>query len=209
VLHSCKVPKEFNSWSKLEKVPARTMNLFEFLMILLSLIVGLGLAEILSGVARSLKAKDTRGFSWAHSATTLTVFVGLLQTFWESWGLAAIDTWSFPAMLLMLGSPICLFLIAHLMFPERESSVNLDDYYFDRAGLIWALAGLTVIVGTLFRPLAFGMPLWVFDNLSAIPTLAACALLSFVHSRALHRLVVPIILVVILLDTLAINYSIG
>ena len=31
------------------------MNLFEFLMILLSLIVGLGMAEILSGVARFLK----------------------------------------------------------------------------------------------------------------------------------------------------------
>jgi len=185
------------------------MNLFEFLMILLSLIVGLGLAEILTGIAGVLKSEGLRGFSWTHGAATLTLFVGLLQTFWESWGLASIETWSFPAMLLMLGSPIFLFLIAHIIFPERESKVSLDDHYFERARLIWGLVGLTVIVGTLFRPLAFGMPLWVPDNLSSIPTIFACAVLSFVNMRTLHRVVVPIILVVVLLDTLAISYSIG
>jgi hypothetical protein len=185
------------------------MNLFEFLMILLSLIVGLGLAEILTGIAGVLKSEGLRGFSWTHGAATLTLFVGLLQTFWESWGLASIETWSFPAMLLMLGSPIFLFLIAHIIFPERESKVSLDDHYFERARLIWGLVGLTVIVGTLFRPLAFGMSLWIPDNLSSVPTISACVLLSFFNMRMLHRVVVPIILVVVLLDTLAINYSIG
>ncbi len=185
------------------------MNLFEFLLILLSLIVGLGLAEILSGIARFLKSEGVRGFSWTHGVATLTVFIALLQNFWESWGLAPIETWSFPAMLLMLGSPIFLFLIAHVMFPERGSNVSLDEYYFERARLIWALAGLTVVVGTLFRPLAFGMPLWVLDNISAIPTLAACVLLSCVNTRMLHRVVVPIILIFVLLDTLAVSYSIG
>jgi len=33
--------------------------------------------------------------------------------------------------------------------------------------------------------------------------------LSFFNMRMLHRVVVPIILVVVLLDTLAISYSIG
>ena len=185
------------------------MNLFEFLMILLSLIVGLGLAEILTGIAGVLKSEGLRGFSWTHGAATLTLFVGLLQTFWESWGLESIETWSFPAMLLMLGSPIFLFLIAHIIFPDRESKVSLDDHYFERARLIWGLVGLTVIVGTLFRTLAFGMPLWILDNVSSAPTISACALLSFVNMRMLHRVVVPIILVVVLLDTLAISYSIG
>jgi len=185
------------------------MNLFEFLMILLSLIVGLGLAEILSGIACTLKSEGVRGFSWTHSAATLTVFAGLLQVFWESWGLTSIDEWSFPAMLLMLGSPIFLFLIAHVLFPERGDNVNLEDYYFERSRLIWALAGITVIIGTLFRPLAFGMPLLVLDNLSAVPTLAACVLLGLVNKRPLHRITVPIIFIFVLLDTLAISYSIG
>ena len=185
------------------------MNLFEFLMILLSLIVGLGLAEILSGVARFLKRGGIRGFSWTHSAITVTVLVGLLQTFWESWGLRSVDAWTFPAMLLMLGSPIFLFLIAHILFPEPESSTSLEDYYFKRAQLIWILAGFTVIVGALFRPIAFDMPLWVIDNVSTIPTFAICILLSKVKVRWLHHILVPTVLLFVLMDTMAINYSIG
>lgn len=185
------------------------MNLFEFLMILLSLIVGLGLAEILSGIAGLLKRDGVKGLSGIHTAIVATIFIGLLQTFWESWGLSVVETWSFPAMLLMLGSPICLFLIGHILFPESGDHSNLDEYYFDRARLVWGLAGLTVIIGTLFRPLAFGMPLWVADNMSAIPTLAVCMLLGVVKAHRLHRVFVPLVLVIVILDTLTINYSIG
>ena len=185
------------------------MNLFEFLMILLSLIVGLGLAEILSGFARFLKSSAAHKFSWLHGAVSTIVFLGLLQTFWESWGLRSVEEWSFPAMLLMLGSPIFLYLIAHVIFPERESAVSLEDHYFERARLIWLLAALTVIVGTLFRPLAFDAPLWEIDNVSGIPTLVVCALLATLKTRWLHQLLVPVVLLAVLLDTLAINYSIG
>lgn len=185
------------------------MDLFEFLMILLSIIVGLGITEILSGVARSMKMHGMRAFSWTHGAAAAAVFLGLLQTFWESWGLRSIETWSFPAMLLMLGSPICLFLIAHVLFPESESRRSLDDHYYDRARLIWVVAGATVIIGTLFRPLAFGMPLFVVDNLSGIPTLAVCAVLSAVKHRRVHHVLVPVLLALIAVDTLMMSYSIG
>jgi len=185
------------------------MNLFEFLMILLSLIVGLGLAEILSGIGNSLKRNGTLGFHWTHGAVTLTVFLGLLQVFWESWGLRTVEIWSFPAMLLMLGSPILLYLLAHILFPGREESVSLDDYYFARARLLWPLAGLTVIVGTLFRPVVFGQPLWAIDNASAIPILAVCIFLSIAKTRMVHRILVPIVFLSVLLDTMTFSHSIG
>lgn len=185
------------------------MNLFEFLMILLSLIIGLGLAEILAGFARFLKSDGAHEFSWTHSAVAAIVFLALLQTFWESWGLRSIEEWSFPAMLLMLASPTFLYLIAHVIFPERDQSASLEDYYYQRARLIWALAGLTVIVSTLFRPLAFDMPLWVIDNATNIPTLAVCLVLGVSGRRWLHRVLVPAVLLIVLLDTLAISYTIG
>ena len=184
------------------------MNLFEFLMILLSLIVGFGLAEILSGVARRLKREGIRGLSWLHGTMSLIIFIALLQTFWEAWGLRSIATWSFPAMLLMLGSPVLLFIIAHIIYPESDYTGNLDDYYFERARMLWATAGLTVVVGTLFRPIAFGLPLVVIDNASAAPILIVCVLLSTINNRRLHQISIPIVLLIVLLDTLAVSYSI-
>ncbi len=185
------------------------MNLFEFLMILLSLIVGLGIAEILSGIARFLKRSGHREVPWTHGLATMAVFVALLQTFWESWGLREQGTWSFPAMLLMLGSPICLYLMAYILFPERNEHADLDDYYFERARLLWPLGALTVIIGTLFRPLAFGYDFWVVDNLSGVPVLAVCAVLTFSRNRIIHRVLVPIVLASVLWDTLRFSHSIG
>ena len=185
------------------------MNLFEFLMILLSLIVGLGMAEILSGVAKFLKSNGAHKIPWVHGAATAAVFLGLLQMFWESWGLRTIEVWSFPAMLLMLGSPIFLYLMAYILFPEQESVADLDEYYFKRARLIWSLAALTVIVGTLFRPVAFGDPLWVVDNASGIPILVVCVVLTVTKARIAHQILVPIVLASVLLDTLTFSHSIG
>jgi hypothetical protein len=185
------------------------MNLFEFLMILLSLIVGLGLAEILAGIARLLKRGGSRETSWTHGVATAAVFVALLQTFWESWGLRTIEVWSFPAMLLMLGSPICLYLMAHILFPEQDEHASLDQYYFERARLIWPLAGLTVIVGTLFRPVAFGDPLWQVDHASGIPILVICVILTLTRNRIAHRILVPVVLASVVVDTLTFSHSIG
>lgn len=185
------------------------MNLFEFLMILLSLIVGLGVTEILSGIARFLKTSGTHKIPWIHALATTAVFIALLQTFWESWGLRTIETWSFPAMLLMLGSPISLYLMAYILFPEQHDRTSLDDYYLERARLLWPLAGFTVIVGTLFRPLAFGDPLWVVDNASGIPILAVCGVLTVTGNRVVHRILVPVVLAAVLWDTLTFSHSIG
>ena len=185
------------------------MNLFEFLMILLSLIVGLGVAEILAGVARFLKRSGKHDIPWVHGTATLAVFVALLQTFWESWGLRTIEVWSFPAMLLMLGSPISLYLMAYILFPEHDEHTALDQYYFERARLIWPLAGIAVIIGTLFRPVAFGDPLWVLDNATGIPVLVVSVILTVTRKPIAHRVLVPFVLASVLLDTLTFSHTIG
>jgi len=185
------------------------MSLFEFLMILLSIIVGLGLAEILTGVGRIFREGRQSEFSWIHSALVAAVFFGLLQTFWESWSLRSIEEWTFPAMLLMLSSPILLMTIAHILFPTQVEHENLREYYFTNPVLPWRLAGATVILGTLFRPIAFGMPLFVWDNASAIPMILICALLGLSRNRTLHYVLVSLITIFVILNTLIINYEIS
>ena len=184
------------------------MELFEFLMILLSIIVGLGLAELLTGIAIILREERQSQFSWIHGAVVLAIFLALLQTFWESWGLQGVPEWTFPAMLLMLSSPILLFVIAHILFPAGTHHDSLGDYYFERARLIWTIALITVIVSSLFRPLAFGMPLFVMDNASSIPSLVICMLLITIRNRKFHYDLVPFVPLTIAIDTLAVNYLI-
>lgn len=184
------------------------MALFEFLMILLSIIVGLGLAEILTGYGRILREGRQSELSWIHAALATTIFFALLQTFWESWGLRSIEAWTFPAMLLMLTSPILLNTITHILFPTESRHEHLGEYYFANPRLPWRLAAITVIVGTLFRPIAFGAPLFIQDNASGIPLMVICVVLSTSKNRMVHYVLVPLVLLLVILDTLFINYMI-
>jgi hypothetical protein len=74
------------------------MGLFEFLMILLSVIIGLALTELLTGVASLLRVRETVRFYWVHVVLQFGIFFALLQQWWESWDLAEIEVISFGAV---------------------------------------------------------------------------------------------------------------
>ena len=55
------------------------MGLFEFLMILLSVIIGLALTELLTGVANLLRVRETVHFYWVHIGLQFGIFVALSE----------------------------------------------------------------------------------------------------------------------------------
>ena len=70
------------------------MQLFEFLMVLMSIIVGLGIAALLAGVADLLRARNSTSFYWVHSLLVAVIFLALAQVWWESWDLRAAPEWT-------------------------------------------------------------------------------------------------------------------
>jgi hypothetical protein len=183
------------------------MSLFEFLMILLSIIVGLGVSELLTGFASVLRTGRILQLTIAHWALFLAMFLVLLQVFWETWSFNTLTKWSFPAMVFMLLTPVLLYLVTHMVFPDDTDS-NLSDYYFSKSRTIYVLLILTAIVSVLFKPIALGANLLVIDNLSFVPSIVMLATLAYSHNRLLHRLLVPVLLVTVAVDTLMINYHI-
>ncbi|MFT5676944.1 MAG: hypothetical protein ACI808_002895 [Paraglaciecola sp.] len=184
------------------------MTLFEFLMIMQSIIIGLGISELLTGLAKLLRTYRLKELGIILPALILTIFLALLQMFWETWGLRSETEWTFPAMMLMLGGPVILHLIAHIMFPLASEKVNITKYYLSKSNLIWSLAIITVFISTLFKPLAFGEPIFIVDNLSSLLTLLFCLLLIMSKNIWLHRSLVPLGVVVVAWDVLAITYQI-
>ncbi len=178
------------------------MALFEFLMVLVSIIVGLGIAEVLVGVARLLRARSRVRYYWVHGVLTAFVFVALLQQWWEIWDLRGAPAWSFVGLALMLVGPICLFLIAHLMFPEINSEVDVESYYHGQMRPVWALGALAVVGSTLFRPIVFGDQLFTLDNATSFFGLVVFAALFLSSRRMTHAVIVPLAFLALLYDVL-------
>ena len=109
---------------------------------------------------------------------------------------------------MMLASPVCLFLISHLLFPASTDR-QLEAYYIEIAPTVWILGALATTMGTLFRPIIFGGPLLTMDNLATVPTLAFCLVLAATRRTRVHSVLVPAIVLIILLDTLLINRVLG
>jgi len=185
------------------------VGLFEFLMVLVSVVIGLGLAEILSGAADLLRARETVRFHWFHVLFQLGVFFALMQQWWEFWDMEELGEISYFAVLVVLAPPVFLFLIADLLYPRDPEGVDLEAYYYQQAPLLWTLVIAGTVLGTFLQPLVFGEPIFHPANLSGIPMIGICLVLTFSKNRRVHAVLGPIIILMVLLDTVLANPAIS
>lgn len=181
------------------------MGLFEFLMILVSVVIGLGVTEILTGWANLLRTRASVRFYWVHVLLQVGVFFALLQQWWEMWDLADVGQITFVAVLTVLASPVLLFLMAHLLFPTVPNGADLRSYYYDQSRILWGLASVGALAGTVIPPLVFGYALLHPANISGIPTLAFCLALTASRSARVHAVLVPGVFLLVVLDTILAN----
>ena len=185
------------------------MSLFEFLMVLVSLIVGLGMAEILSGVARMIRCRDSLQPYWVHSVVVIAIFLALLQQWWEIWSLRDTPQWSFIGLIMMLAGPVGLFIFAHLLFPEPMRAANIREYYYGVTRPIWLVAAATAILATSFRPLVFDTELMSPDNATSFVLVIAFVALAVTKRALVHACLVPVLLLLLLIDIVYWTYVIG
>jgi hypothetical protein len=178
-------------------------------MILVSVVIGLGLTEILTGAATLLRARKSVRFHWFHILFQTGVFFALLQQWWEFWDMEEMGEISYFAVLAILGPPVLLFLIANLLYPVSPEGVDLEEYYYDQAPLLWGLVIAGTVLGTFIQPLIFGEPVLHPANLSGIPMIVICGILAISKRRPVHAVLGPIIILMVLLDTVLANPAIS
>ena len=185
------------------------MGLFEFLLVLVSVVIGLGLTELLTGAASLLRSRETFRFYWIHVLFQVGIFFALLQQWWEFWDMEGMGEISFLAVLSILAPPIFLFLIANLLFPNQPEDSDLEVYYYRQAPLLWGLVVAGTLVGTFVQPVVFGEPVFHLSNLSGIPTVAICLVLMVSKNSRVHSVLGPLMIVIVVLDTILANPAIS
>ena len=185
------------------------MGLFEFLMVLVSVVIGLGLTELLTGAANLLRSRETLRFYWIHVLFQVGIFFALLQQWWEFWDMEGMGAISFLAVLSILAPLIFLFLIANLLFPNRPEDSDLKAYYYRQAPLLWGLVVAGTLVGTFVQPLVFGEPVFHLANVSGIPSVAICLVLMVSKNSRVHSVLGPLMIVIVVLDTILANPAIS
>jgi hypothetical protein len=136
----------------------RSTEEFQYLAVLLSIILGLGLTQLLTGVGRLIQARARVRAYWPA-----LVWVGLLllihvQAWWAMFEMRAHAPWTFPEFGVVLLTPTGLYLMAALVLPdvaeatEEGERLDLRAHYYAQTRWFFA-AALLVALSSLVRPL--------------------------------------------------------
>ena len=104
------------------------MSVMEFILVAHAIIVGLAVAEILRGLADTLRAEDVR-VSYRLLLIAGWALLLLWQLWWAIWQVGDRSEWTFPEFLIFLLPVAILYVIARLCFPEKVSGSDLQTYY--------------------------------------------------------------------------------
>jgi len=133
------------------------MSTFEFISVLLSIVVGLGLARLLSGVGRIVEIRRRVRFYWVQGVWVINIILLLVVFWWATlFSHAENDVWPFLNFLLLLVYSILIFLEAVLILPtDLEEGADLEVHFFEVRPWFFSLLALTS-VAELFDTLLHG-----------------------------------------------------
>lgn len=128
------------------------MEAFEYFVVMSSLILGLGIAQILMGFSDLVAHYKEVKFSLTHSIYAVVVFLIHLQDWWYSYQYSLqIENWTFILSISLFSFHIILFLQARILFPtgSRSLETNMINYFGENWRLLYSLGCISVIISIL------------------------------------------------------------
>jgi hypothetical protein len=177
------------------------MSTFDYLAVLVSIILAIGLTELVSRTASILVHFRDQNLWWGFSRLCLhpaslwaiILFLAQIQFWWSYFELRELPIWTFWAFFfLRLGPAVLMCLLDFLVLPPKEKQVSLEDHFKDINVLFFSVATpvplLNAIDSLLRRE---GWDIYkTFQVLFALMLMSA----AFVNSRKIGRLLDGIVI---------------
>ena len=104
------------------------MGAFEYLSVLISIILALGMTRVLAGVGERLQARSQRRVYWVQAVWIVNLFLYLVIAWWIFYRWRDQQPWTFYLFLFVLISPTIVYLASVLLFPREGDVDTAIDY---------------------------------------------------------------------------------
>lgn len=119
------------------------MGVFEYVSVLTSIIVGLGIAHLLKGVATIVQHPGRARVYWVHLLWVAFMFFQAIFFWWWEFALESLVQWTFQIYLFVLFYAFIIYMLCALLFPQDlEGYSGYEDYFMSRRA--WFLGLLTI-----------------------------------------------------------------
>ena len=166
------------------------MDAFAHLSVLISIVLGLGITNLLMGFARIVQMRGRVSVYWPTIVWGLVLLLIHVQTWWSMFGLRAVTTWTFVAFSLTLMQPILLFFLSALVMPDfdRDEALDLKANYFAQVRWFFGII-IVLLVTSLLRTFAIeGRPPAPADLAFHIGFLVGAVPAAIVTNERFHQI---------------------
>ncbi|MEP7015796.1 MAG: hypothetical protein ABI925_10175 [Verrucomicrobiota bacterium] len=155
------------------------MSSFEFIAALMSIIVGLGVTNLLAGMGRALYRRDRNPIDPVHIVFTAATLLLLVLQWWITFRWNTETNWSFDKFLVLIAWGICLYMLTVFLYPPdlSEQEEQGDRFHRNRTGYYSTFIVMCVldIVQTAIHGEIL-QPIWYLPYVSQYTLLAAAGL---------------------------------
>lgn len=175
------------------------MQPFEYLSVLISIILGLALTQLLTGAGRLIRHRDRVRFYFPLGIWLCVLFVVIVQTWWTMFSLRTLEDWTIDKFLVVLLHPMFVYLLVELALPDFDATGGVDlkaNYLRQSPVFFGALTCLLAV--SLLRPLLLTGGLAPALDLAFHGVFIALSLVAIVWRReCFHRLISPLVIVLL------------
>jgi hypothetical protein len=129
------------------------VTIFGYLTVLISIILGLGIAHLLGGVARSVSRRATTKFYWPTLVWILLLLILIIQVWWVDFSLNVVTQWTLAGFASTLLIPATLYFMSFLILPETS---DMRETYFENRVWFFSLLLAVPVFGSLQQFLVEG-----------------------------------------------------
>jgi len=107
------------------------MGIFEYLGVLISVIMGLGITHLAIGASKLVQHRDQCKPYLAHSLWSIGVLMYILIIWWGMYWWSKHTDWSALEYLFITAYALALFFLSALLFPyDMDKDIDVEAYFF-------------------------------------------------------------------------------
>ena len=169
---------------------------FEYVSILVSIILGLGMTQILSSFSDLLYHYKKVKFYWVHSIWLVFVLFLHVQDWFVTYQLKDRTIWHLPELVFVLLYPITLFIAAKMLLPtnDEEEKQDMKKFYNSQFPVIFSIIAISIFLSVLFNLFFLKKDLWQQTPL----LLFFVVILSLVRKKTANELIHQALAIVLL-----------
>jgi hypothetical protein len=182
--------KHLEALSVLEVYTTDIMGMFEYIAVLTSIIIGLGIAQLLRGAAGLVQQPDKTSIYWVHLCWVGYMFFTLVFWWWWEFRLSTIEIWTFDIYLFVVFYALTLFLVCALLFPVNlEGYKGYKGYFYSIRVWLFGLLALTYaidLIDSLIKGYEYFMSLGPEYLITSVAQFSLCVVAMWTSNERYH-----------------------